>query len=206
MSVETDIEELLRKLSEQVALEHVTNPYVRPELVSNLRAYLSLLIAFPYSGHLLIGEAPGYKGCAQCGIPFTSQRVINKRSHPFIAVLRERIKMSGNKTEVTATKVWNQLEGKNSVPAFWNTFPFHPWKPGNSQQNRAPTELEMAIGLSYLEMIIQILTPHTIVAVGGLASGLLRGRYPSLGFQEFSHPSQRGYPGFIAGFAKLGLQ
>lgn len=206
MSIESEIEMLLHKLSMQAALEHVTNPYVQPELVSNLRTYLSLLMSFPYSGHLLVGEAPGYRGCAQCGIPFTSQRVINERSHPFIAALRQKVKLSGNETEVTATKVWNQLEGKKTVPAFWNTFPFHPWMGGDPKKNRAPTHLETAIGLDYLEMVIQILRPHTLVAVGGVASGILRGRYASLEFQEFSHPSMRGYPGFLAGFEKLGLE
>ena len=206
MSIETEIEALVRKLAGQVAPNCVTNPYSKPELASNLRAYFSLLVSYPYSGHLLVGEAPGFKGCAQCGIPFTSQRVINERRHPFLVALREKLAVDGNQAEVTATKVWNQLEGKNSVPAFWNTFPFHPWVAGNPEKNRRPTTLETAIGLEYLDMVKEILKPHTVIAVGGVASRLLRGRYPSLRYREFSHPSMRGYPGFLAGFAKLGLE
>ncbi|NCC52632.1 MAG: hypothetical protein EOM20_15635 [Spartobacteria bacterium] len=43
----------------------------------------------------------------------------------------------------------------------------------------------MSIGMAYLDMVVQILKPHTVVAVGRVATGLLCGRYPSLGFQAF---------------------
>ncbi len=205
MSKSGEIGQLLRRLSRQPALESVTNPYLDSALLANLRAYFELLLSFPYSGHLLVGEAPGHNGCAQCGIPFTSQRVINERQHPFIVALRQQTWVAGNKTEITASKMWNQLEGKQSVPAFWNTFPFHPWVPGAPGKNRKPSSTETAIGMAYLDAVVHILQPHTVVAVGSVAAGLLHDRYPEREFLTFSHPSMRGYPGFLAGFSKLGL-
>ena len=205
MSKELQIEELLGRLSSQPPLENVTNPYKDDDLVANLRGYFTSLLSFPFSGHLLVGEAPGYKGCAQCGIPFTSQRLLNEREHPFILTLRKVVVVRGNETEVTATKVWNQLEGKKSVPAFWNMFPFHPWVPGNPTKNRTPSPEETKIGLSYLDFVVSILRPHTVVAIGGVASRMLQSRYPELQYRTFSHPSMRGYPGFLTGFAQLGL-
>ncbi len=199
------IENFVQRLSNQPVLECVTNPYLKPDIAKNLHAYLSLLLTFPYSGHLLVGEAPGYKGCTQCGVPFTSQRVINERTHPFLVKLRSLVTVNGNATEITATKVWNQLEGKSSVPAFWNTFPFHPYQPGDPTRNRMPSREETAIGITYLDEVIQILKPHTIVAVGSISATLLQNRYPSTKFRTFSHPSMRGYPGFVSGFSALQL-
>lgn len=113
--------------------------------------------------------------------------------------------INGNITENTATKVWNQLEGKASVPAFWNVFPFHPYRPGNPARNRTPGRRETAIGMTYLDEVVRMLEPHTIVAVGSVSGDLLRNRYPSIKFRKISHPSMRGYPGFVAGFADLQL-
>jgi len=205
-SKELKIESFVKRLSRLPTLAHATNPYSREALASNLRNYLSLLLSFPYSGHLLVGEAPGYKGCAKCGIPFTSERVLSQNNHPFILALRERITITGSATEVTATKVWNQLDGKLTVPAFWNVFPFHPWVPGNVAKNRKPNPAETEIGMPYLDTVVDILRPHTIVAVGQVANRVLQYRYPKLRYASFSHPSMGGYQGFLTGFGQLGLR
>lgn len=113
--------------------------------------------------------------------------------------------LAGKQTEVTATKVWNQLRGKTSVPAFWNIFPFHPWEPGNPAKNRKPTLSESLVGLPYVDALVNILQPHTVVAVGGVANSLLQVRYPQLKYSAFSHPSMGGYPGFVTGFSRLAL-
>lgn len=205
MAKKLDIKKLVETLSNQPAMDNVANPYVKKRYADNLQGYMELLLSYPYSGHLLVGEAPGYKGCTQCGIPFTSQRVINERKHPFIQELRKVVAVNENQTEITATKVWNQLEGKVSIPAFWNTFPFHPQKKDDPTKNRAPTPEETAIGMKYLDLVVDIFNPHTIVAVGGVAASLLHSRYPKVQFRNFSHPSMRGYPNFLLGFSQLGL-
>lgn len=164
MSTEDQVCEFIELISSQAHIENVTNQYSNPALLSNLKHYLMLLHSFPYSGHLLVGEAPGYKGCAMCGIPLTSQRIINESEHPFVIAFRPMVSVSGNQTERTATIVWNQLDGKSSVPAFWNVFPFHPHMPGALEQNRTPTAAEASVGMPYLDTIVGILKPHTIVA------------------------------------------
>jgi len=165
-----------------------------------------LLCSFPYSGHLLVGEAPGHKGCAMCGIPLTSQRILNESQHQFIKLLKTSLTVNGNQTERTATIVWEQLEGKKDVPAFWNIFPLHPHEPGLLNINRTPNIMEVSLGLSYLDEVINILQPHTVVAIGEIAASTIENRYNGSRFVKISHPSKRGYAGFISGFAKLGLQ
>jgi uracil-DNA glycosylase len=63
-------------LLKQLASTTVANPYSSPACLINISIYLNALCALPFSGHLLLGEAPGHKGCALTGIPFTSQRVL----------------------------------------------------------------------------------------------------------------------------------
>lgn len=205
MSREDQIKAFLNRLSAQTAIENVTNQYLKGELLANLHSYLSLLLSYPYSGHLLVGEAPGIKGCAMCGIPLTSQRVLNESDHLFIEALRPTVHVSGNQTERTATIVWGQLEGKRTVPAFWNVFPFHPHLLNEPTQNRTPSAAEVAVGVVYLESVVSILQPHTVIAVGGTASAVLEKRYSGVQYRQISHPSQRGYSGFITGFAELGI-
>src|SRR5882724_7796130 len=104
----------------------VANSYRSPSLAQNVTEYFDALIRHPYSGDLLVAEAPGFAGCALTGIPLTSEQIIAHSAHPFMASLRSRLFRAGEQRESTATMVWNCLSGTSKPPAFWNTFPFHP--------------------------------------------------------------------------------
>jgi uracil-DNA glycosylase len=197
------IPSLLGALSSHRPSSMVANPYASPALRNNLDAYLTALCSFPYSGHLLIGEAPGCHGCGISGIPFTSERVLRSGSHPFLAALFPSLKLRGNVTERAATIVWKQVSTRKSVPAFWNAFPFHPHAPHNPLENRCPTPAEIATGRHFLDLIIEILQPHTLVALGGVAASVLAPAFPHLQHVNLPHPSYKGTAGFIAGFEAL---
>jgi uracil-DNA glycosylase len=141
---------LLKQLASVSASTTVANPYSSPACLINISIYLNALCALPFSGHLLLGEAPGHKGCALTGIPFTSQRVLTSSAHPFIATLRPSLAGIGSATESTATIVWGHLLSCAVVPAFWNAFPFHPHKPTTTNSNRSPTSSEVASGHQFL--------------------------------------------------------
>ena len=61
---------------------YVTNQYAdNAQAKHNLQCYLELIDAqyktySPNKRILLVGEAPGYRGCRVCGIPFTSEQII----------------------------------------------------------------------------------------------------------------------------------
>ncbi len=184
----------------------VVNPYASSECSKNLTSYLRALCAWPYSGHLLIGEAPGHKGCAITGIPFTSQKVLDVSSHPFIAGLRSSIVVSGKMSEATATIVWDYLESCDAVPAMWNVFPFHPHEAGNQRSNRPPTKPEVDTGKPFLQLALDILCPDTIVAVGGIAAKTLVRLFPAMKFVKVRHPSFGGKAEFISGLKAAGVQ
>jgi len=183
----------------------VDNPYGHESQRKNLRAYFEALIQWPCSGDLLVGEAPGYAGCALTGIPFTSEAVIQKHLHPFICGLRPHLRTAGTQSEQTATIIWNYLSERPAVPAFWNIFPFHPHTPGNLGGNRTPTAEEAQFGHGILNRVAEILAPKRILAIGKLPyNTLLRFKHPLLkGY--IRHPAHGGKAGFIAGMKSFGI-
>jgi uracil-DNA glycosylase len=199
------VNRLIQQLSAVAPTTTVANPYSSPDQVQNLRAYLLGLIALPFSGHLLVGEAPGHRGCALTGIPFTSQRVLATSSHLFLEQLRPSLSVAGNTTEATASIVWNHLENCDAVPAFWNVFPFHPHKPGNGTSNRAPSGIEVALGRPFVDRVLEILTPTVIVAVGGTAQNAFTRLFPGVDTVMVRHPSYGGKSDFITGITQAGV-
>jgi hypothetical protein len=196
---------LLATLSSGTQSSTVFNQYSQQRQLDNLGIYLTSLCARGYSGHLFVGEAAGYRGCAVTGIPFTSERVIRLGVHPFLVALLPLVRLSGNISERSATIVWRQLAVKRTVPAFWNTFPFHPHSAGTSSGNRKPSAGEIAAGRHFLQLVVQLLVPHTIIAVGGVAASVTSVLFPSVRHVTLPHPSYRGTARFISGVAALDI-
>ena len=153
------------------------------------------------SGHrvLLVGEAPGHKGCAITGIPFTSGAVFQRFDHPLLVALKDRIHLPKVAAENTATMVWEYLSGKGVTPLFWNSFPFHPHKPGEPDSNRPPTPGEISVGSGFLEQIAALYCPETIAAIGKQGLKGLQQAFPKESPVCIRHPSNGGKRAFIAG-------
>ncbi len=183
----------------------VANPYNAHGCARNLAAYLEALVSLPYSGHLLVGEALGYRGGAQTGIPFTSPRLLRNPPHPFLENLQSELVVPGDVAEPTATMVWSTLETSAIVPACWNVFPFHPHQPGLQPSNRTPKSSELAAGRPYLDLVVEILAPHTLIAVGRVAEKALRRWYPEVHSLAVRHPSHGGKTAFAAGIKAAGI-
>jgi uracil-DNA glycosylase len=183
----------------------VANSYSSPSLAQNVIEYFDALIRHPYSGDLLVAEAPGYAGCALTGIPLTSEQIIAESGHPFIASLRSRLFRAGRQRESTATMVWNCFAGTSKFPAFWNTFPFHPHPAGQLRNNRKPTLSEAEFGASILDLVIQILAPRRVFALGRIAERALTAHFPQFNAPYIRHPSNGGHPAFIGGMISHNL-
>jgi len=199
------ISELLAVLERHPDGDAVENPYRHELRRANLQAYLHALIGWPYSGDLLVGEAPGYAGCALTGIPFTSEAVIQTSRHPFVCELRPRLRIAETQGEQTATIIWDYLSEHAAIPALWNIFPFHAHHPGRSRGNRTPTTEETQFGCEILNRAVMSLCPKRILAIGKTAfNALTQLKHPLLA-GYIRHPANGGKSGFIAGMKSFGI-
>ena len=114
--------QFIAKLKKQKNTTTISNPYRDAALADNLLSYLELMLKTDGKRILLIGEAPGYKGCKITGIPFTSGKVFENVKHPVLSTLRKNLHLSKIESENNATIVWNYLATKTCTPLFWNSF------------------------------------------------------------------------------------
>ena len=146
---------------------------------------------------LLIGEAPGYRGCGRVGMPFSSEKLI--LSHPFFS--DKAVFDIENKdlpiAEASATIVWKTFDSLRFYPLMWATYPFHPHKLGNPLSNRAPRPDEIVLGEIFIEELIRIFKIKHLVAVGRIAEKTLT----DMGHKSYPvrHPSHGGATLFAEG-------
>lgn len=138
---------------------------------------------------LLVGEAPGYRGLRETGIPFSSTKLME--SHPFFQTLDLRdIPDAPGRAEATATIMQDALDTLNINPLLWNAYPFHPHKPSEPQSNRKPTAAELRIGATFLHWVIAYFGIEKVVAVGNSAETVLSAlQIPNT---KVRHPSRGG--------------
>ena len=186
-----EIDAFITTLSEVPSTENFTNPYTQQARRDNLYTYLSY--AKRHNVRVfLIGEAPGYRGCRLTGIPFTSPRTIQKSNAHFFHTHRNDLIVDSNISEASALAVWEVLEAHTTPVLLWNVFPFHPHEKGNTQTNRKPTQREIDIGVSFLELLFEMFNPDIIVAVGRVSEQLLAEKFSHKKHVYVRHPSYGG--------------
>ncbi len=165
--------------------------------LSRLQAHFSIRPRF-----ILLGEAPGYQGCHFSGIPFTNEKLLLAGHIPRVTV-RDRLTHRPRPwCEPSATVVWGALHalGIASETVLWNTFAWHPFKPGQPYSNRTPTRTELEFGGPVLAAVLDAFSPAAIVAVGKVAERTVRllGRHPTV---TLRHPAMGGATEFRQGLA-----
>ncbi len=163
----------------------------------NLRRYLGAVAGRPHL--LLVGEAPGWRGCRFSGIPFTSEAQLERPDFPVTGV---RTSLGGRPlSEISATIVWGSL-----LPLFpdfllWNVFPFHPRPRGRPRANRRPRAGERRRFLPLLAEFVATAGAERVIAIGRTAEEALAGLGISCLYVR--HPSQGGAPRFRKAIASL---
>ncbi len=197
------IDDLIEELRSFPNTAYVTNPYLVDAVAENLRIYLEEMCSISGRRVLLVGEAPGYRGCGITGIPFTSGAVIEKLDHPIFESLRERLWLSKIESENTASIVWNYLLDKDKTPLFWNSFPFHPHPINNPKKNRAPTREEIQFGVGMLKNIYELFRPDSVAGIGRCGVSCAGSAYPDKKISYIRHPSYGGKTDFVEGMDKI---
>jgi uracil-DNA glycosylase len=166
----------------------------------NLRRYLEQM-AERRPAILLVAEAPGYRGARLSGVPFASRRWLRQGVTGGLFRLergyRDPAEWPDIRGEASATMMWEGLRRYAALPLLWNTFPFHPHRPGKPRTNRRPTHGETAVGESFLRRLLRRFPINAIIAVGNHADQTLD-RW-SLPHHHVRHPSHGGKADFLAG-------
>ncbi len=147
---------------------------------------------------VIVGEAPGWKGARQSGVPFTSAKTVGLRGS----------------SEASATIVHGMLAdlGIADRALLWNAFPLHPHQAGSPRTNRTPTDSELAAGMDSLQLAI---AGRRVICVGNPArvrvENLLGLKVPGVDDASASsravalrHPANGGAPEFRSGIAAVG--
>ena len=137
-------------------------PFIRRQ---NLERLLYAAVKFPTCS-LWIGRDLGYLGGRRTGMALTDEHNLSKLATRFGLEHLERTTKTRPVSERTATAIWDELSRMREVIFLWNVFPFHPHKSGASLSNRTHTRLEREAGLVFLGMLINLLNPDFLVAVG----------------------------------------
>jgi len=177
-TLSAQVEALLQKLL-TVHLPDVFNPWtdVDPMDVSisapaarleRLRAHLALCPAV-----VLCGEAVGFQGCHFAGIPFTSEALLCEGAIPRCETSLRLTTRPRPWSEPSARIVWKDLYelGIAERTVLWNTFAFHPHRPGEPYTNRTPRSDEIEAGIEILRAVLGHFEAQgaAVVAVGRVA-------------------------------------
>lgn len=136
---------------------------------------------------LLVGEAPGYRGCKLTGIPFTSEyQVVHDE---FFADGFEVLNGEAIDKENSATLIWSVLSQVKNKPLMWNIYPFHP--ENINGKNGKPRSRDIRLGRDILDLLLQMFNINEIYCLSSIARDamchhpLFRGyiRHPSYGGQ-----------------------
>lgn len=132
------------------------------------------------------------------GIAFTSERDLARWGPPYRQTSTSR---KNGWSEPSGTIVHGLLEeiGAERRVILWNTVPGHPFVAGKPLSNRRPTRPEIDQGIVFLERLISIIQPASVVAVGRIAEAILSGH----GAQYVRHPAQSGATAFRQGMRQV---
>lgn len=191
------------KALQELESDHVFNPYRdccpvydyedAPERRSNiLLSVLGAALTQPVDS-LWIGRDFGYRGGRRTGLAFTDDDHLPKHARRWGLTLQCATR-GGMAGERSARAVWNVLSRVDAPVFLWNVFPLHPHDPGNPFSNRKHNARERALGEGVLSLLVHMLEPSRIVAVGrdaAWAASRLFGRYETLAVRHPSHGGQK---------------
>ena len=170
---------------------------------ANLARYLELLAG---ARVLLVGEAPGWRGMTNTGVPFMSVRELEARP----GLVTGDPDGDGFTLPPDPTAVWEASSRVVSaalaswarpLPLSWPIFPHHPFVAGNRLSNRTPRPAEVRDGAPVALVLAEALGTDRIVAVGRKAQGALAAA--GVDAVAVRHPAQGGAAQFTEQVAAL---
>ena len=187
--------------------------------LNNLRSYLSARLQS--AEVIMVAEAVGYQGGRFSGIAMTCERTLlgRKPRVPAEAVFagpkqrtsdvlaaRSDSEREGGFNEPTATIAWSTMLELGVAPerfVLWNSFAFHPHKPGAPLTNRTPTDREVMEQAAILDQFLALFPNRPIIAIGETAKRRLAELGQASGVQGVRHPANGGATAFREGMRRI---
>ncbi len=169
------------------------SPQKRSELIKNiLKKACEVEI-----DSIWVGRDLGHRGGRRTGLALTDDihfsDYIKKWDVKF-----DRPTIGQEVSERTATVIWSVLS-KITKPVFlWNVFPLHPYEEGKPFSNRAHNSKERVAGEELLSLLVKILNPKRVVAIGNDAAKVVSRIVDNSDVVKVRHPSYGGESQFLS--------
>ena len=138
-----------------------------------------------------IGRDLGYRGGRRTGLALTDDVRFTQHVERW-GINAERPTLGPLVRERTAGMVWDLLEQISEHVFLWNVFPLHPYPEGCTFKNRAHSAVERKAGGELLLMLVALLRPRRVVAIGNDAAKVLNGFSSRFAIHHVRHPSYGG--------------
>jgi hypothetical protein len=199
----------------KVRLPHVFNPYAdrcdlhdRADAARRRRGNLVAMLEAAIETRadtIWVARDLGYRGGRRTGVALTDDVHLDHVGRLFGGIELKRATRGPLVAERTAAVVWRVLARLEQPPVLWNVFPFHPHEPNDPLSNRCHTATERELTLPLLQILIDMIEPDRIVAIGRDAALALKDIHVPVSIVR--HPSYGGQNEFIAGlYAQYGIE
>ena len=149
-----------------------------------------------------IGRDLGHRGGRRTGMALTDD--VHMQAHAARwGVLVSRPTTGQVVAERTAAMVWNVLSQISSRVFLWNVFPLHPHETGMPFTNRAHNARERQAGEEVLSLLVELLHPHRLVAIGNDAAASAYRICQHTEVVHVRHPSYGGHNEFLQKMADI---
>ena len=150
-----------------------------------------------------IGRDLGYRGGRRTGLALTDDLHLDHHARRW-SVLMERPTKGAVVAERTAAIVWGVLDQIEDRIFLWNVFPLHPHEPGEPFSNRNHNARERRTGEELLQLLIKLIQPRRVVAIGNDAASAAQRVSPTgLVVTKVRHPSYGGQSEFLSQITRL---
>ena len=190
----------------QLSFDHAFNPYTdrcttydRADAAETRAAALMAMLESAMSAPvdaIWVGRDLGYRGGRRTGLALTDE--VNANAHMSRwGVEVQRPTVGDIVAERTAAVIWTMLAQIDARIFLWNVFPLHPHEPDRPFTNRTHNAKERRAGEDILAMLIHLLRPRRIFAIGNDAALAVTRIDASLPTIPVRHPSYGGQTQFL---------